>query len=267
MLLGIIILTSACSLKKETATVTLQPTPTEIRSPSPTDTLIPVSTNTPTATPIPPTETPLPPTATASLVDILTDQLSDDFNYFILALAWEPDYCATSSNPDPQSCTPGMKLGFILHGLWPMYDEGWPSYCSTETMSNEMIADFPGLFPTDFLYGHEWEKHGTCTGLDPQGYFLLSQEFKDSIAIPDAFLSPEEPFRMDEDSLIEAFVQVNPSFDENSFSVFCSGSGQYLSELYVCISRDGRPTECGSDVIDTNAASCGQPDFLVREPR
>jgi ribonuclease T2 len=147
-----------------------------------------------------------------------------------------------------------------------MYNQGWPSYCSTETMSNELIAEFPGLYPTDFLYGHEWEKHGTCTGLDPEGYLLLSQELKASVIIPDAFVSPEEPFRMDADGLTEAFGQVNPTYDKKSFSVLCSGSGQFLKELYVCISRDGQPTECDS-LIYTNAESCGQSDFIVRDPR
>jgi ribonuclease T2 len=263
--MGIFILTSSCSTTKSIATNTLPPTATNPLSP--TDTHAPTATNSPTASPHPPTKTPFPPTATASLVDIVKDQLSWDFDYFILALAWEPDYCATSDNPDPQACAPGLKLGFILHGLWPMYNEGWPSYCSTETMSNELIAEFPGLFPTDFLYGHEWEKHGTCTGLDPEGYFLLSGEFKRSITIPDAFISPDEPFRMDANGLIDSFVKVNPSYDKKTFSVFCSGAGQYLSELYVCISKDGQPTECGSDVVETNAESCGQPDFLVRNPR
>lgn len=134
-------------------------------------------------------------------------------------------------------------------------------------MPNDLIAEFPGIYPTDFLYRHEWEKHGTCTGLDPEGYLLLSQELKASVIIPDAFVSPEEPFRMDADGLTDAFVQSNPSYDKKSFSVFCSGSGQFLQELYVCISRDGQPTECGSEVIDTNAESCGQPDFLIRDPR
>lgn len=229
---------------------------------------IPSSTKPPTSTPrpIPSSSTPTP-TATTSMVEILIDQLSGDFDYFILGLAWEPDYCAISDNPDPQSCTPGLKLGFVLHGLWPSYYVDWPSYCSTVTISNELITEFPGLFPTDFLYHHEWEKHGTCTGLDPEEYFLLSQELKQTITIPEAFISPEEPFRMDEKGVIDMFVAVNPAYNRESFTVYCSGGGDYLSELYVCISKDGEPTECGSGVIELNAESCGQPDFLVRSPQ
>ena len=87
------------------------------------------------------------------------------------------------------------------------------------------------------------------------------------MVIPDAFVFPEEPFRTDADGLIDMFVQVNPSYDKDSFSVFCTDSGQFFGELYVCISTDGQPTQCGSGAIDANAESCGQPDFLVREPQ
>lgn len=251
------------------------PSPEELKATSAAETAaaatytpIPTSTDPPTSTPspIPPSSTPTS-TTSMSQVDMLVDQLTGDFDYFLLAFAWEPDYCATSDNPDPQSCTPGMKLGFILHGLWPTYVVGWPSYCSTESISSELITEFPGLFPTDFLYLHEWEKHGTCTGLDPEEYFLLSQELKQTITIPEAFISPQEPFRMDEKGMIDLFVDVNPAYGRESFTVYCSGGGQYLSEIYVCISRDGRPTECGSGVIEINAESCGQPDFLVRPPQ
>ena len=49
----------------------------------------------------------------------------------------------------------------------------------------------------------------------------------------------------------------------------CDSSIEILeqNELYVCISRDGQTTECSSGVIDINEASCGQADFLVRNPR
>lgn len=258
------LLTSSCSRVKNIATNTLPP-PTATEPLLPTDTLVPPATNTLTTTLLSPTKTPFPPTA--SPIDLLADQLSVNFDYFILALAWEPNYCATSDSPDPQSCSPGMKLGFILHGLWPTNYVDYPSYCSNETISNELISEFPGLFPTDFLYHHEWEKHGTCTGLDPEGYFLLSQELKGTITIPEVFISPEEPFRMDEPRLIDMFVDVNPAYDKESFTVFCTDDGQYLGDVYVCISKDGKPTECASGVLEFTGESCGQPDFLVREPQ
>jgi ribonuclease T2 len=158
-------------------------------------------------------------------------------------------------------------LGFILHGVWPSYGYGYPSYCSNESMSDELMYEYPGVYPNDFLYDHEWGKHGTCTGLDPEEYLIMSQQLKDSIIIPTAFESPEEPFRTSVDELLEAFMQANPNFEKESFAVNCSDSGAYLTELYVCYSKDGYPSECGADVLDIASESCSQPDFLVRNVR
>jgi len=230
---------------------------------APTITLTPL----PTSTPIAPTNTPIPPTATPSIVEVLANQITGDFDYFIMALSWSPDFCASTNNLDPQQCSIGMKRAFVLHGLWPTHYQGYPSFCGTESMSDELIDEFPGLFPNDFLYGHEWEKHGTCTGLDPEGYFLFSQHLKEAVIIPAAFESPEEPFRIDADGLQEAFVQINPTFSKNSFVPFCSGSGRFMSEVFVCLSKDGRPTECSPELLGNSSKSCGQPDFLVRNIR
>ena len=38
------------------------------------------------------------------------------FDFYVLALSW------------PQ-CEPGRRLGFVVHGLWPQYERGFPSEC------------------------------------------------------------------------------------------------------------------------------------------
>ena len=90
------------------------------------------------------------------------------FDYFVLALSWSPDYCATDGINDPQECSLGKKLGFVLHGLWPQNNQGYPSSCTNEALPASVKAAFPQLYPNDSLFDHEWEKHGTCTGLSPQ---------------------------------------------------------------------------------------------------
>src|SRR5262245_33662096 len=52
------------------------------------------------------------------------------FDYYVLALSWSPTYCADGGEErnDPQ-CTLGQKgrpYAFVLHGLWPQYERGWP---------------------------------------------------------------------------------------------------------------------------------------------
>jgi ribonuclease T2 len=181
--------------------------------------------------------------------------------------SWSPDYCASNGGNDPQQCSLGKKLGFVLHGLWPQYDRGYPSDCSTVKLQENVKAQFPNLYPSEKLYDHEWEKHGTCSGLTPEGYLALSKKLRDSIAIPAPYKAPEQPIRVTSTRLKQDFVASNPSLSESSLAAYCSGSGRFLQELYVCFSTDGRPTSCSKEIHDKAAKSCGNPDFLVRNVR
>jgi ribonuclease T2 len=228
---------------------------------APTETTSP---DTPTYAPKP-TVAP-PPTATSPSVIIPTNQLSE-FDYFVLALSWSPDYCATNGNNDPQQCSLGKKLDFVLHGLWPQYDQGYPSNCSNEKMPGSVKAQFPGIYPNDKLFDHEWEKHGTCTGLTPMEYLQVGKALKESVIIPSEFRSPENPFRTNPDQLKALFAQANLGFSEASIEVSCSSSGRYLKEIYVCFSLEGSATACSAEMHKTALKSCQAKDFLVRNTR
>lgn len=224
------------------------------------------------ARPIPRTDTPrepggAPPTLAPGTANLPSLDSLGEFDYFLLALSWSPDYCATSGTDDPQQCSIGRKLGFVLHGLWPQYNRGYPSDCTREKLTDEVKSQFPGLYPSDKLYDHEWEKHGTCTGLSTTAYLTLSKYLKESVVIPAAYRSPEAPFRTTVKQLVQEFATANPGFSSNSFAVNCSSNGRYLKELRVCFSREGQPTACGMDVQKDAQKSCQSPDFLVRNIR
>ncbi len=189
------------------------------------------------------------------------------FDYFILALSWSPDYCASNGSDDPQQCSLGKKLGFVLHGLWPQYEQGYPSNCSTQKLPASVKARYAGLYPNDSLFSHEWEKHGTCTGLAPGDYLALTKQIKESVVIPEDFLSPAKPFRTTAAELKQAFVEANPGTGPEDFEVYCSGSGRYLKELYACFTREGAAAGCGADVHKDALKSCQAADFLVRNTR
>jgi len=173
-----------------------------------------------------------------------TSSLSAKFDFYMLSLSWSPDYCAESGNNDPQQCSIGKKLGFVLHGLWPQYERGYPSNCSNAKLPDSVQAKFPGLYPNTALYDHEWEKHGTCTGLSPEQYLALSKQLKDSVVIPSTYRAPEQPIRVTATQLKKDLVAVNPTMTEQGLAVNCSGSGRFFSELYVCFTPDGTPTAC-----------------------
>ena len=51
------------------------------------------------------------------------------FDYYVLALSWSPSYCAGEAGQnDQQQCAPGRRFAFVVHGLWPQYNKGWPEF-------------------------------------------------------------------------------------------------------------------------------------------
>ena len=187
-----------------------------------------------------------------------------DFDFYVLALSWSPDYCAGSNGDDPQQCSLGKKLGFVLHGLWPQYTRGYPADCSSVKLPKDAQQKFPNLYPSPQLYAHEWDKHGTCSGLKPAEFLMLSKTLKDSIAIPPAYRSPAKAFRTTADDLKAAFVATNSTLSEDALAVQCSGSGRFLKELYACFSRDGQLTACSTEIQKDAVNNCRNADFLVR---
>ncbi len=189
------------------------------------------------------------------------------FDFYVLTLSWSPDYCATNGNRDQQQCNSGRKLGFVLHGLWPQYQKGYPANCSTQKLPPELKQQFQGLYPSNQLFNHEWEKHGTCSGKTPREYLALSKQFKESVAIPQAYNRPNKPFRTTIKDLRSTFVGANNTLTANGIAPYCSGSGRFFKEVFFCYSKDGQPGTCSAEILKSSQKSCGQPNFLVRNVR
>jgi ribonuclease T2 len=249
MLLLVLLSTTGCAEIIELGTDYLEAELDAAQATLEADTAPPASASTPTTPALTPTQ---PPAA--------------DFDFYVLALSWSPDYCATTGNDDPQQCQVGKKLGFVLHGLWPQYERGYPSNCSTQPLPAKLKTQFPNLYPSAKLYDHEWEKHGTCSGLSPQAYLALSQQIKESVIIPTPYRAPAQPVRVTLAKFKQQFTAANPTMDTNSLVVHCSGSGRFLKEVWVCFTLTGQPRACSKEIL-ADAKSCAQDTFLVRNIR
>ncbi|WP_016949488.1 hypothetical protein [Anabaena sp. PCC 7108] len=189
------------------------------------------------------------------------------FDFYVLTLSWSPDHCARNGNRDPQQCSPGRKYGFVLHGLWPQYQKGYPANCTTEKLPQLVQQKFRGLFPSEKLYNHEWQKHGTCSGKKPLEYLTLSKQLKYSLVIPPAYNRPAKPFRTTVQDLKSAFIGSNKQFTANGIAPYCSDSGRFLQEVFFCYSKDGKAGICSAEILKRSQKSCGQDNFLVRNVR
>lgn len=191
--------------------------------------------------------------------------VAGQFDYYMLALSWSPSYCA--EREDPGQCATGRRLGFVLHGLWPQYERGYPESCSAERLDGAVKARYTGIYPSPSLIDHEWQKHGTCSGLAPSAYFDLSARLKDSLRIPPAYQQPAAPVRVTYSDLTRAFQAANPALASDAVLPFCTRGGDFLQEIRVCYGKDGTSRSCAPQELKRSHASCGQDSFLLRNVR
>ena len=164
-----------------------------------------------------------------------------DFDFYVLALSWSPTYCAgPGARRDDVQCAPGRGLGFVVHGLWPQYDRGFPSNCSAveRPLTRNAIDAAGEVMPSEGLARHEWRTHGTCSGLDPVAYFKAVKAARTAVTIPDALNKPDGTIRAAPIDIARQFVAANKGLRPDMMAVTCR-RGQ-LQEVRICFSKDLR---------------------------
>lgn len=177
--------------------------------------------------------------------------VAGQFDYYTLVLSWSPTYCASEARPgDPQCDRRGRNYAFVLHGLWPQYERGYPEYCRTRAkpfVPDRIIDQMLDIMPSKRLVIHEYRKHGTCSGLSPEQYYRLSRDLFDKIKLPKQFVEPQQPMMLSPGEVTGAFLSANPGLRPDMLAVSCRGSGNRLREVRVCFSREGQFRQCGGN--------------------
>ena len=160
------------------------------------------------------------------------------FDYYLLTLSWSPEFC--HSHPDKPECQSGHH-GFVVHGLWPQYMDGYPEHCSnTSGLANPgTMAD---IMPDAGLVAHEWSTHGTCSGLNAEDYFKLLRRAYSSIKVPEPFAAPRQNFSISPQEVKKDFVQANPNLNDDEITVSCGNN--YLTAVSICMTKDLKPISC-----------------------
>lgn len=177
--------------------------------------------------------------------------VAGEFDYYALVLSWSPTYCASlpSNGEDPQCHRrDGRRYAFVLHGLWPQNERGYPEFCRTRDrpfVPRGVIDGMLDIMPSPKLVIHEYRKHGTCSGLDPSAYYDTSRRLFQRIKIPPRFVNPSAPILIDRADLVAEFVAANPALKPDMLAVSCGGNR--LREVRVCFSRDGQFRSCGAN--------------------
>src|ERR1700677_1565988 len=179
------------------------------------------------------------PAALNQPADATTANTQQNFDYYLLNLSWSPEFC--HSHRAAPECA--QHLTFVLHGLWPQNNTGpYIENCSN-VPGPQIPAQYSDIYPDPNLLRHEWQTHGTCSGLDPDAFFNLAREAVHSITIPTELTSLDHQISMPPSDILNLFAKSNPSFPPDSFALSCGNN--YLTAIEVCMSKTIQPTSCG----------------------
>ncbi len=162
------------------------------------------------------------------------------FDFYVLALSWSPSFCARQAPArrakDPQ-CN-GRPFSFVVHGLWPQFEHGFPSYCQVPAprLDRGLVEKALNLMPNRALIYHEWNRHGTCTGLSAQAYFTTVRKARTAVTIPPAYRDLGQPITVAPSAVADAFIKANPGLVREDIAVGCDR--KRLTEVRVCLSRN-----------------------------
>ncbi|MCX2721663.1 ribonuclease T2 family protein [Roseibium salinum] len=196
---------------------------------------------------------------------VLADQ-PGDFDFYVLSLSWSPTYCKQEGEDASRyQCGVHEPFRFIVHGLWPQYERGYPESCEgpPQRIDRQIAVDMEDIMPSHGLVFHQWRKHGTCSGLDPQDYFSLTRKAFEKIAIPGVFSALETRGKASPATVERAFRLANPGLEDDAMAVSCV-DGE-LEEVRICLTRDLAFRSCPSvDRAACRAASLAVPPPVAR---
>jgi ribonuclease T2 len=163
-----------------------------------------------------------------------------DFDFYVLALSWSPGFCELEGDRKGRAqCDRGSGATFVLHGLWPQHERGYPSDCAADRQPTRIAMEAArGVFPDEGLARYQWRKHGTCSGLSPQAYFTAARAARDQVRVPADFREARREERMAPNDVKRAFVAANPGLRADMMGVACRRG--VLQEVRICLDRDGR---------------------------
>lgn len=171
---------------------------------------------------------------------------SSGFDFYVLSLSWSPSYCSSSQGAgNRQQCGTDRRYGFVVHGLWPQNENGYPEFCASN--EPEHVPDAIGrqmfdIMPSMGLIGHQWRKHGSCSGLSQKDYFAVTRAAFKAVNLPQAVSSGKQGQTISADGLEKAFTQANPGMSQQGISISCD-AGRF-EEVRICLTHDLKFRSC-----------------------
>lgn len=183
------------------------------------------------------------------------------FDFYVLSLSWSPTYCRSEEGRgNRQQCGSDADYGLIVHGLWPQNETGYPEFCSSggaERVPDSLGRSLFDIMPGMGLIGHEWRKHGTCSGLSQQDYFRVTRQAYERINIPQALKNAKTSAKLGIEQIENMLVAANPNLGKDGIAVTCDDGK--LDEIRICLTKDLAFRDCLE--VDRNACRLKSVDL------
>jgi ribonuclease T2 len=204
--------------------------------------------------------------ATAASAQDRRQNAAGEFDFYVLSLSWSPSYCEEASERgsggrSQQAQCGGRPFSFVVHGLWPQYEHGFPDYCQRPSprLDRNIMSSMLDLMPAPGLIFSEWDKHGTCSGLGAKAYFETIRKARSAVKIPEEYLELSAPKTVAPAEIEDAFIKANPGLSTSAIAVTCNRTR--LSEVRICMSKELQFRAC--EEIDRRAC---RRDEVVMPP-
>jgi ribonuclease T2 len=161
------------------------------------------------------------------------------FDFYVLSLSWSPSFCdaAAKRAEEQPECGP-RPFSFVVHGLWPQYEKGFPKSCQVPSprLAREIVSGMLDLMPAARLVYHEWDEHGTCSGLSANNYFKAVRDARAAVSVPAKYADVQTTLTVNPNEVRDEFIKANPNLTAGAIAIDCDK--QRLREVRICLSKD-----------------------------
>ena len=160
----------------------------------------------------------------------------------MLSLSWSPSFCEEAaergSGRRSQAQCGGRPFSFVVHGLWPQYEHGFPEYCERPSprLDRNIMTSMLDLMPAPGLDLQRMGQARHLLGTWRAAYFETIRKARAAVKIPPEFSNLSDPKTVAPAEIEDAFIKVNPGLSNAAIAVTCNRTR--LSEVRICMSKD-----------------------------
>lgn len=186
-------------------------------------------------------------------------------DYLVLAISWTPSWCALEGAARGAArCADGAGAGWMVHGLWPQFEAGdWPEFCDSPhpAPARRLLREMRDIMGSDGLAGHQWRKHGSCSGQSPGAYFAQTRAAFEALQFPPTLTPDDAMLHTRPDALLEAFRAANPGLQADMAVLTCRAG--LAQEIRICLTQALAPRPCDARL---RARACGAREVRLPPP-